>query len=77
MKPRREVARWELRRTESGWEAASPQDKTYVAHDVAVKNLAAQLARLTDDDRSAARQEEILRQESLLANLLSALLETK
>jgi len=75
-KRRREKVRWELRRTESGWEAIAPADRTYVPNDVAVRHLAAQLARLTDGDAAAAHQEAILRQESQLANLLSALLET-
>jgi NlpC/P60 family len=76
-KRRREKVRWELRRTESGWEAITPADRTYVPSDVAVRNLAAQLARLTERDGAAARQETVLRQESQLANLLSALLENK
>jgi len=74
-KRRREKVRWELHRTESGWEAISPADRTYVPNDVAVRNLAAQLALLTEQDGAAGRQETVLRQESQLANLLSALLE--
>jgi len=76
-KRRREKVRWELRRTESGWEAITPADRTYVPNDVAVRHLAAQLARLTELDGAAAHQETVLRQESQLANLLSALLENK
>jgi NlpC/P60 family protein len=76
-KRRREKVRWELRRTESGWEAITPADRTYVPNDVAVRNLAAQLARLTEGDGAATHQEAVLRQESQLANLLSALLESK
>ena len=76
-KRRREKVRWELRRTESGWEAITPADRTYVPSDVAVRNLAAQLARLTERDGDAAHSETVLRQESRLANLLSALLENK
>jgi hypothetical protein len=76
-KRRREKVRWELRRTESGWEAITPADRTYVPNDVAVRNLAAHLARLTERDGAAAHQETVLRQESQLANLLSALLEIK
>ena len=74
-KRRHEKTRWELRRTDSGWEAVAPTDRTYVPNDVAVRNLAAQLARLTDAEGAAAHQENVLRQESHLANLLSALLE--
>jgi hypothetical protein len=77
VKPRREKIRWELRRTESGWEAVTPTDRTYVAHDVAVKNLAANLARLAESDGAAKHEQAVLRQESQLAGLLSALLENK
>ncbi len=77
LKRQKEKVRWELRRTESGWEAVTPQDRNYVPHDVAVKNLAAQLARLAESNGAAAHQESVLRQESRLANLLSVLLENK
>jgi hypothetical protein len=73
----REKIRWELRRTESGWEAVAPPDRAYVPEDVAVKYLAAELAHLTGSDGPAAHQEIVLRQESQLVKLLSALLETK
>jgi hypothetical protein len=76
-KRRREKVRWELRRTKSGWEAITPADRAYVPNDVAVRNLAAQLARLTERDSAAAGQETVLQQESQLANLLSALLKNK
>jgi hypothetical protein len=76
-KRRREKVRWELRRTESGWEAIAPADRTYVPSDVAVRNLAAQLARLTKADGAAVHRETVLLQESQLANLLSRLLEKK
>jgi hypothetical protein len=76
-KPRNERVRWELRRTKSGWEAIAPTDRTYVPQDVAVRNLAAQLARLTESDGASAHQDKVLRQESQLASLLSALLENK
>lgn len=77
LKRRREKVRWELRRTESGWEAITPVDRAYVSNDVAVRNLAAQLAQLTERDGAGAKPETLLRQESQLANLLSALLENK
>jgi len=76
-KRRSEKVRWELRRTKSGWAAVAPTDRMYVPQDAAVRNLAAQLARLTESDGAAAHQETILRQESQLANLLSGLLEKK
>jgi len=75
-KRRRVKVRWELRKTDSGWEAIAPPDRTYVPNDVAVRNLAARLAVLTEKDGAEAHQESVLRQESKLANLLSALLET-
>jgi NlpC/P60 family len=75
-KRRRVKVRWELRKTDSGWVAIAPGHRTYVPSDVAVRNLAAQLARLTNGDGAASNQETVLRQESKLANLLSALLET-
>ena len=76
-KRRDEKVRWELRRTKSGWEAIAPIGRTYVPQDVAVRNLAAQLAQLTDQDDPSSDQDTILRRESQLANLLSGLLEKK
>src|SRR5207253_6292478 len=76
-KQRHEKIRWELRRTESGWEAVLPTNRKNVPNDVAVRHLAAQLAHLTETDGAAAHQEALLQQESQLANLLSALLEKK
>ncbi len=77
VKRRHEKVRWELRRTESGWEALTPSDRTYVPQDVAVKNLATNLARLANSDGAAKHEQAVLRQESQLASLLSALLESK
>jgi hypothetical protein len=76
VKHRHEKARWELRRTESGWEAVPPADRIYVPRDVAVKNLATSLAQLTNSDGAAEHQQAVLRQESQLASLLNALLES-
>jgi len=76
-KRRNEKVRWELRRTESGWEAVMPADRIYVPQDVAVRNLAAQLAGLTERDDSSSNQDAMLRRESQLANLLSLLLQSK
>src|SRR5437879_1997305 len=75
-KQRHEKIRWELHRTESGWEAITTTNRTYVPNDVAVRHLAAQLAHLTETDGAAA-QEAVLRQESQIANLLSKLLDDK
>ncbi len=77
VKHRKEKVRWELRRTVSGWEAVRPTNRIYIPHDAAVKNFAADLARLTSSDGAAEHQEEVLRQESQLASLLNALLESK
>jgi hypothetical protein len=76
-KRRHEKVRWELRRTDSGWKAITPADRTYVPSDVAVRNLAAQLARLTEGDGAAVNRETVLMQEAELANLLSGLLEKR
>jgi hypothetical protein len=77
LKRRREKVRWELRHTASGWEAVTPSDRAYVPKDVAVRNLADQLARLTASDGAAAHEEKVLRREARLANLLNVLLESK
>jgi len=76
-KPLRESVLWELRRMPTGWEVVVPQDRTYVPHDVAVKNLAAQLAQLAQSNAASAHDVSVMRQESRLANLLGALLEIK
>lgn len=76
VKQRQEKVRWELRRTASGWEAVRPTNQIYVPHDAAIKNLAASLARLTSRDAAQENQEEVLRQESQLVHVLSALLES-
>jgi NlpC/P60 family len=72
-----EVVRWELRRMASGWETVNPADRIYVPHDSAVRNLAAQLSQLTQSEGAVTHQEEVLRQESQIVQLLSALLERK
>jgi len=75
VKHRHERTRWELRRTESGWEAVPPPDRIYVPRDVAVRNLASNLAQLTSSNGPAEHQQAVLRQESQLASLLNTLLE--
>lgn len=77
VKHHREKVRWELRRTDAGWEAITPQDRRYVQHDAAVKNLADQLARLAKSDGAAEHQPAVLRQEAQLAGLLNTLLQSK
>jgi hypothetical protein len=72
---RREKVLWELHRTASGWEAITPKDRTYVPQDVAVRNFAARLARITEVESSATQRETVLRQESQLAKLISGLLD--
>jgi NlpC/P60 family len=76
-KHRHEKVRWELRRTDSGWTAIAPADRAYIPRDVAVRVLAAQLAHLTDTDAASAHDDAVLGQEGRIANLLSALLQTK
>jgi len=73
-KRRRQTVRWELRRTNAGWEAITPTDRAYVPHDVAVKNLASQLARISASDEAAQHQEAVLREEAQIAGILNALL---
>jgi hypothetical protein len=77
VKRRHEKIRWELRRTAAGWEAFPPTDRSYVPQDVAVKNLAANLAQLASSDGAAKHQQAVLKQESQIAGLLNALLENK
>jgi hypothetical protein len=74
---RREHVRWELHRSASGWEATAPTDRTYVPQDVAVRNLAAQLARVTEAEGPPEHREAVLGQELELAKLLSGLLGNK
>jgi hypothetical protein len=74
---RREHVRWELHRSASGWEATAPTDRTYVPQDVAVRNLAAQLARVTETEGPPEHREAVLGQELELARLLSGLLGNK
>jgi hypothetical protein len=74
-KRRREKVRWELRRDASGWTAIAPTGPAYVARDVAVRALAAQLAEMTQSEAAAQHQEIIIGQEARIANLLSALLQ--
>ena len=74
---RRERVKWELQHTASGWEAIAPAERSYVPQDAAVRNLAAQLARVTEADVVAAQREIVLRQESQLAKLISGLLDKK
>jgi hypothetical protein len=73
---REEEVRWQLKRNKSRWEVLTPPDHAYVQQDVAIKNLAAQLARLTAGD-AAAHERRIVQQESEIANLVAALLANK
>lgn len=76
-KRRHEKIRWELRRTDSGWEATPPTDRIYLSQDAAVKNFTAQLARLAASDGAAQHNEAVLQQEAQLAGLLNMLLQKK
>jgi len=73
-KSRLENVRWELRRVPSGWEVVTPQNRSYIPRDVAVKHLAAQLAQLTQSEGAASYRAPLVQQESHIADLLSALL---
>ena len=77
VKRRHEKVRWELKRTDTGWEAVTPQDRTYVPQDLAVKNLADRLARLAKSEGAAKHQATVLQEESELASLLNDLLVNK
>ncbi len=77
VKRRHKKVRWELRRTESGWEAVTPTDRRYIPQDVAVKNLSARLAQLANSDGAAKHQQAVLQQEAQIAGLLNVLLEGK
>lgn len=74
-KRRREKARWELRREESGWLVVAPADRSYVTREVAVRELAANLAEMAQSEAAAKRDESVIGQEARIANLLSALLQ--
>ena len=74
---RREHVRWELHRSASGWEATAPAARTYVPQDVAVRNLAAQLAWVTEAEGTPEHREAVLGQELELARLISGLLGNK
>ncbi|MGB2624213.1 MAG: NlpC/P60 family protein [Candidatus Acidiferrum sp.] len=76
VKRRHEKVRWELRRTESGWEAVTPTDRRYIPQDVAIKNLSAKLAQLANSDGATQHQQAVLQQEAQIAGLLNGLLES-
>jgi hypothetical protein len=74
-KRRRDKIRLELRRDATGWLAIAPAGRAYVARDVAVRVLAAQLAEMAQSQAATQHEETIIGQEARIANLLSALLE--
>lgn len=76
-KRRHEKIRWELRLTDAGWEAVPPTERLYIPHDVAVRDLAAQLARIAVSDGAAQHEPSVLEQEAQLAGLLNLLLQKK
>jgi hypothetical protein len=75
VKRRHEKARWELRRDDSGWVVIAPADRSYVTRDAAVRQLAANLAEMTQSEAAANHDGIIIAQEARIANLLSALLQ--
>ena len=70
---RSETIRWELRRGTSGWEAVSPNDRTFVPRDVAIRNIAARISDLTQQNRGD--RETSRREAARLTKLLGVLLE--
>lgn len=74
-KRRREKVRWELHRDAFGWVVIPPREPAYVTREVAVRELAAQLAEMTQSEAAAKNDESIIGQEARIANLLSALLQ--
>jgi hypothetical protein len=74
-KHHREKARWELHHDQSGWVVIAPTDRSYVTRDVAVRELAANLAEMTQSEAAANHDESVVAQEARIANLLSALLQ--
>ncbi|HKV22955.1 MAG TPA: NlpC/P60 family protein [Candidatus Acidoferrum sp.] len=77
VKHRHEKIRWELRRTNSGWEALAPAERVFVARDVAIKYLATNLAKLANGDGATQHNPDVVQREAQLASLLNSLLETK
>ena len=77
LKQRHEKARWELRHTQSGWEALTSGQRAYLTHNLAVRILAAQLAQLTQGDGALNREDQTARQEAQLAALLDNLLNNR
>jgi NlpC/P60 family len=69
----KETVRWELRRGKTGWEAVSPNDRTFVPRDVAMRNIAARLAELTQ--QGGGDTDALRREEARLTRLLDVLLE--
>jgi hypothetical protein len=65
---RSEKRRWELRRTEEGWQAMAPADRVYVPADVSVQVLAEKLAVLSRDHKDERAEQ------AKLARLLNTML---
>ena len=74
LKQRRDLVRWELRRTKSGWMVLTPVDCAYVPRDVAVRIFAEQLAQLTQGDGASNHEDRAVQKEAQLAALLDNLL---
>ncbi|MGB2890383.1 MAG: hypothetical protein WBC04_22050 [Candidatus Acidiferrales bacterium] len=75
-KHRREKFRWELRRTSQGWQLLAVPNRVYVPRDVAVRELAAQLALLTQNDAGSDSTDLSLRQQSLVVRALGLLFDS-
>jgi hypothetical protein len=70
-----EKTRWELRREATGWTLIAPTDRSYLTRDVAVRELAANLAEMSQSQAAGKHDENVIAQEARIANLLSALLQ--
>lgn len=75
-KRRREELRWELRRTQQGWQVLAPQNRAYVPSDVAVRVLANQLALLTQNEAASGDKDRSLRQQALIIRALGLLFDS-
>ena len=75
-KRRREETRWEIRRTQQGWQVLVPQNRAYVPSDVAVRVLAHQLALLTQNEAASADRDRSLHQQAMIIRALGLLFDS-
>jgi hypothetical protein len=75
-KRRREELRWEIRRTQQGWQVLAPQNRAYVPSDVAVRVLANQLALLTQNEAASGDKDRSLHQQAMIIRALGLLFDS-